>query len=65
LERQRKRSKVYATTRDLCRGLDQVVREIDQVSTRLYQMSGKFGQELRENEWLMGIKQRTNMPAAA
>ena len=33
--------------------LDQVVREIDQTSTRLFQMSGKFGQDLRENEWLM------------
>ena len=42
--------------------LDQVVREIDQTSTRLFQMSGKFGQDLRENEWLMGIKQRTSIP---
>jgi cell division protein ZapD len=25
-------------------------------------MSGKIGQELRENEWLMSIKQRTNIP---
>jgi len=42
--------------------LDQVVREIDQTSTRLFQMSGKFGQDLRENEWLMSIKQRTGIP---
>ena len=42
--------------------LDQVVREIDLASTRLFQMSGKFGQDLRENEWLMGIKQRTSIP---
>ena len=42
--------------------LDQVVREIDAASTRLFQMSGKFGQDLRENEWLMSIKQRTNIP---
>ena len=42
--------------------LDQVVREIDKASTRLFQMSGKFGQDLRENEWLMGIKQRTSIP---
>ena len=26
------------------------------------QTSGKTGQELRENEWLMGIKQRTAIP---
>ncbi|MCC6531844.1 MAG: cell division protein ZapD [Burkholderiales bacterium] len=42
--------------------LDNVVREIDQTSSRLFQMSGKFGQDLRENEWLMSIKQRTSIP---
>jgi cell division protein ZapD len=42
--------------------LNAVVREIDHVSTRLFQMSGKFGQDLRENEWLMAIKQRTSIP---
>jgi len=42
--------------------LNQVIAEIDQTSTRLYQMAGKFGQDLRENEWLMGIKQRTSIP---
>jgi cell division protein ZapD len=31
-------------------------------ASRLYQASGKIGQELRENEWLMSIKQRTNIP---
>jgi len=42
--------------------LDKVLWEIDQTSTRLFQMSGKFGQDLRENEWLMGIRQRTSIP---
>jgi cell division protein ZapD len=42
--------------------LNQVVREIDQAATRLFQMSGKYGQDLRENEWLMAIKQRTSIP---
>jgi cell division protein ZapD len=42
--------------------LDQVVREIDATASRLFQMSGKFGQDLRENEWLMSIKQRTSIP---
>ena len=42
--------------------LDQVIQEIDQTSTRLFQMTGKFGQDLRENEWLMSIKQRTSIP---
>jgi cell division protein ZapD len=42
--------------------LDQVVTELDQISTRLFQMTGKFGQDLRENEWLMAIKQRSSIP---
>jgi len=42
--------------------LNQVLREIDHTATRLFQMSGKFGQDLRENEWLMSIKQRSNIP---
>ena len=42
--------------------LDSILWEIDRVSSRLSQMSGKIGQELRENEWLMSIKQRTNIP---
>ena len=42
--------------------LENVLRQIDQAASRLYQTSGKLGQELRENEWLMSIKQRTNIP---
>jgi len=42
--------------------LDNVLWQIDQASSRLFQASGKVGQELRENEWLMSIKQRTNIP---
>lgn len=42
--------------------LDSVVWQIDRASARLFQASGKVGQELRENEWLMSIKQRTNIP---
>ena len=45
--------------------LDRVLWEIDQTASRLYQMSGKFGQDLRENEWLMSIKQRTGIPGGA
>lgn len=44
------------------RALDSVIWQIDQSSARLFQTSGKIGQELRENEWLMSIKQRTNIP---
>ena len=42
--------------------LENVLRQIDQAASRLYQASGKLGQELRENEWLMSIKQRTSIP---
>ena len=42
--------------------LDNVLRQIDQSASRLYQAPGKIGQELRENEWLMSIKQRTTIP---
>jgi cell division protein ZapD len=42
--------------------LDNVLWQIDQASSKLYQSSGKIGQELRENEWLMSIRQRTSIP---
>jgi len=42
--------------------LDNVLWQIDQASSRLFQASGKIGQELRENEWLMSIRQRINIP---
>ncbi len=42
--------------------LDNVLSQIDQASSKLLQTSGKIGQELRENDWLMSIRQRTNIP---
>lgn len=42
--------------------LDTILAEIDGDSTDLLAMTGKMGQHLRENEWLMGIKQRAVMP---
>jgi cell division protein ZapD len=42
--------------------LEAVLNEIDNASTDLLSMSGKIGQHLRDNEWLMGIKQRTGIP---
>lgn len=42
--------------------LDAILAEIEQASGLLLSMSGKTGQHLRENEWLMGIKQRAVMP---
>ncbi|HEU0219480.1 MAG TPA: cell division protein ZapD [Gallionella sp.] len=42
--------------------LDAILAEIDGASVGILAMTGKIGQHLRENEWLMGIKQRTCMP---
>ncbi|OGA34533.1 MAG: cell division protein ZapD [Betaproteobacteria bacterium RIFCSPLOWO2_12_FULL_64_23] len=42
--------------------LNQVISDIEQASSALFNMTGKIGQYLRENEWLMSIKQRTGIP---
>ena len=42
--------------------LNQVIGEIEHASSSLFNMTGKIGQYLRENEWLMSIKQRTGIP---
>jgi cell division protein ZapD len=42
--------------------LEAILAEIEQASGLLLSMSGKLGQHLRENEWLMGIRQRSAMP---
>jgi cell division protein ZapD len=42
--------------------LSSVLADIDRAVSDLFQTSGKTGQELRENDWLMGIKQRSAIP---
>ena len=42
--------------------LDAILDEIENTNSRLFDMSGKVGLTLRENEWLMGIKQRACIP---
>ena len=42
--------------------LDAVLNEIESASNSLFGMNGKIGQHLRENEWLMSIKQRACIP---
>ncbi|MCE5182638.1 MAG: cell division protein ZapD [Betaproteobacteria bacterium] len=42
--------------------LNEVLRDIDNVSGHLLGTPGKVGQHLRDNEWLMSIKQRTGIP---
>ena len=45
--------------------LDLVLRDIERTSASLFAGTGKFGQHLRDNEWLMGIKQRCAIPGGA
>ncbi|MGH8677072.1 MAG: cell division protein ZapD [Burkholderiales bacterium] len=42
--------------------LRSVLAEIEKTISDLFLASGKTGQELRENEWLMSIKQRSGIP---
>ncbi len=42
--------------------LNLLLEEIDNVGSRLHAQAGKVGQHLRENEWLMAIKQRSVIP---
>ena len=42
-----------------------VLRDIDRAIKQLRDMPGKIGQDLRDNEWLMSIKQRTIIPGGA
>ena len=42
--------------------LNEVLRELETAFTNLHATSGKTGQGLRENEWLMAIKQRVGIP---
>ncbi len=44
------------------KALDTLLVDIDTVSSKLLSISGKIGQHLRDNEWLMGIKQRSCIP---
>ena len=44
------------------RVLERVLQELDRAGTAIHGMSGKVGQHLRDNEWLMAIKQRTAIP---
>lgn len=44
------------------RALAGVLEDIDRASRGLFAASGKIGQELRDSDWLMNIKQRTGIP---
>lgn len=42
--------------------LDQAIGEIDRCFSQLSELSGKTGQSLTENDWLMGIRSRIGIP---
>jgi cell division protein ZapD len=45
--------------------LDEVLSEVDRISTALMGAQGKTGQHIRDNEWLMSIRGRTIIPGGA
>src|SRR4029077_12919826 len=66
LERQKHVLAAYRSNPDIAVDvLDRVLGDIEQASQALFAMTGKIGQYLRENEWLMSIKQRTAIPGGA
>ena len=63
MERQKQSLEILRNNPNVDAGrLDQVVRSIERTSANLLGGTGKFGQHLRDNEWLMGIKQRCAIP---
>lgn len=63
LERQKRLLAVLHDNPEISeQALEAVLSDIENASTALLSMNGKIGQHLRENEWLMGIKQRAGIP---
>jgi len=66
LERQKHMLLSYRNNPEIAEDvLNQVVADVEQAAQSLFAMTGKIGQYLRENEWLMSIKQRTGIPGGA
>ena len=63
LERQKQVLLSFRNNPDIAEdALAHVLRDIEQASQALFSMTGRIGQYLRENDWLMSIKQRTGIP---
>jgi cell division protein ZapD len=63
LERQRQTLLVYRNNPDISEeALSGALYEIEQASAALLSMTGKIGQHLRENDWLMSIRSRAAIP---
>jgi cell division protein ZapD len=66
LERQKQVMHAFRSNPDIDQDvLAQVAGAIEESSNGLFGMSGRIGQYLRENDWLMSIKQRTGIPGGA
>ena len=66
LERQKQVLLSFRNNPDISEeALSGVLRDIEQASAALFSMTGRIGQYLRENEWLMSIRQRTGIPGGA
>ena len=66
LERQKQVLLSFRNNPDIAEdALQHVLKDIEQASQALFSMTGKIGQYLRENDWLMSIKQRTGIPGGA
>ncbi|MDD5296901.1 MAG: cell division protein ZapD [Rhodocyclaceae bacterium] len=63
LERQRQILISFRNNPDISEeALSGALYEIEQANSSLLSMAGKVGQYLRDNEWLMSIKNRSNIP---
>ena len=66
LERQKQVLLSFRNNPDIAEDLlNQIVSDMERAAQSLFAMTGKIGQYLRENEWLMSIKQRTGIPGGA
>jgi cell division protein ZapD len=66
LERQKQALEILRRNPGISEGaLNQVLHNIQAASQNLLNMTGKIGEHMRENEWLMGIKQRAGIPGGA
>lgn len=66
LERQRQALLAFRNNPEISEAaLSGALYEIEQASAALLSMTGKIGQYLRENEWLMAIKSRAVIPGGA
>lgn len=63
LERQRQTIETYRDMPDVSsEALDAALAEIHDAVNGMHRLPGKISQHLRENEWLMGIRSRANIP---